>query len=84
MTNQKFLKILNPILVIDFLVVIIAVSIYKYPLIASLQGSESIYKIHEIAGIIFFMLGILHLTLNWNWVKSQIFGIKAKSKGKKK
>ena len=83
MTNLKFLKVLNPILVIDFLVVIIAVSIYKYPLFPSLQGSEMIYKIHEIAGIIFFLLGILHLILNWNWVKSQIFGIKPKSKARK-
>jgi len=76
MSNLRYLKILNPILALFFFVTIKTVLLYKFSPIETLQGSEMLYKIHEIAGIIFFLLAILHLFLNWNWVKTQIFGIK--------
>lgn len=82
--NVKLLKILNPLLFIAFLTALAAVLIYKIALFPALQGSETVYQIHETAGIVFFLLAILHLTLNWNWVKSQILGIKPKAKARQK
>ncbi len=82
--NLKLLKILNPLLFIAFLTALSAVIIYKYALIPILHESYTVYLIHETAGIIFFLLAILHLILNWNWVKSQIFGIRPKAKARKK
>jgi hypothetical protein len=80
MTNLKMLKILNPIMAITFLVTIKAVFLYKYSPFFNLKGSETVYEIHEIAGKLLFLMIILHIILNWNWIKSQIFGIKAKPK----
>lgn len=82
--NLKTLKILNPLLFIAFLTSLTAVTIYRTALFPALQGSETVYQIHETAGIVFFCLAILHLILNWNWVKSQIFGIKPKAKSKQR
>ncbi|MFO7659507.1 MAG: DUF4405 domain-containing protein [Candidatus Cloacimonadaceae bacterium] len=82
--NLKLLKILNPLLFIVFLTSLLAVTIYKIALFPALQGSETVYQIHETAGIVFFILAVLHLILNWNWIKSQIFGIKNKPKYKNK
>ena len=82
MSSLKWLKILNPIIAIAFLTAAVAVTLYKYPLIPSLNGIETVYEIHETAGLIFILLGILHIILNWNWIKSQIFGIKPVRKTK--
>ncbi len=84
MSNIKLLKILNPVMAIVFLITLIAVFLYKYSPLASLQGNETVYEIHEIAGKVLFLLVICHIILNWNWIKTQIFGIKAKGKVFKK
>jgi hypothetical protein len=76
--------VLNPLMVIAFITVAVAILLLKYTIIPSLQGNATVYQIHIIAGKVFILLGILHIILNWNWVKSQIFGIKAKPKFKKK
>ena len=77
--NNKILKILNPLLFIALLVTIVAMVLYKVP--GRYQyDSDSVGKIHEIAGIVFFILALLHIYLNWQWIKSQVFGIKPKKK----
>ena len=84
MSNQKLLKILNPILALTFLAAAIAIALLRTNAISSSEVNNIVYKFHEIGGQIFILLVILHIILNWNWVKSQIFGIKAKPKTKKK
>ena len=68
----KLLKIVNAFMLILFLVIIISVLLYKF-IPSQMQGEPLLYEIHEIAGIIFFILAIFHLNLNWNWLKNQIF-----------
>ena len=75
--NNKLLKVLNPLLLIAFIVVGVAVALYKIP--GELQGTEQMGKLHELAGIAFLALAVLHIILNWKWIKTQIFGIKNKS-----
>ena len=80
MTNLKILKVINPLLALAFLTAAVAVTLYKYHIISSLYQEDIVYRIHEIAGLCFILLGIFHIILNWNWIKNQIFGIKPKHK----
>jgi hypothetical protein len=84
MTNLKILKIINPVLVIAFLTAATAIIITRFHLIPSLIENGTIYKMHIIAGQVLVLLAIVHIILNWNWIKLHIFGIKAKPKSKKK
>ena len=77
--NNKILKILNPLLFLAFVVTIVAMILYKVP--GRFQyDADGVGKIHEIAGIVFFILALCHIYLNWQWIKSQIFGIKPNKK----
>jgi len=37
---------------------------------------KNVYELHETCGIAFLILGLVHIYLNWNWIKANIFGIK--------
>ncbi len=76
--NNKVLKYLNPLLLVAFLSTVIAMVLYKLP--GALNGSEFIGEMHEISGIVFTVLVLLHVYFNWGWVKIQIFGIKPNKK----
>jgi cytochrome b subunit of formate dehydrogenase len=84
MTKARMLKILNPIMAIVFIAVIKAMFLYKFSPIVSMRGSELLAKIHTTAGVILFFLVVFHIYLNWNWVMTQLLGIKPKAKATKK
>lgn len=69
--NNKLLKIVNPLLFLTFLVNQVAMLLYKVP--GSLQYSEHMTKLHTWAGLGFLGLAIIHISLNWRWIKTQIF-----------
>jgi len=71
---MKALKIVNVLMFIAVLVTAIGMLLYKIP--GKLQYSESMADLHTTAGIIFFILAVLHIVLNWRWIKSQIFGVR--------
>jgi low temperature requirement protein LtrA len=35
--------------------------------------SPVLFKIHEFTGYVFFLLVIMHIFLNWSWVKTNFF-----------
>jgi cytochrome b561 len=35
--------------------------------------SETAFEIHEYTGYVFVVLTILHITLNWTWIKANFF-----------
>ena len=72
MKKQKILKVLNMFLAITFLVVVIAMILYKF-IPSELQGDETVLLIHGWGGRIFILLGILHFILNFNWLKAMYF-----------
>jgi len=72
MKKQKMLKVLNIFLIISFVVTALSLIFYKF-IPSEIQGSEFLYKIHEIAGIVMVILGIFHFILNFNWVKAVYF-----------
>lgn len=72
--NTKLLKIVNPLMFLAFLTNQIAMLLYKIP--GKLQYSELMTALHTIAGMIFLVLVICYIILNWRWIKTQIFGIR--------
>lgn len=62
--KTKALKILNPILLL--LVLLVLTGLIGY-LITEL---DPWYKLHEISGILLLAGGLLHLILNWGWVRA--------------
>jgi len=68
MNKQKLLKILNLILILDFLVIVIAQLIYQFH--PELNGEEAVLEFHLIGGYIFVILVVIHFILNFNWIRS--------------
>ncbi len=62
--KNKALKILNPILLLLFLMVLIGLTGYK------ITEIHAWYELHEIGGILFLIAGLLHLYFNWGWVRA--------------
>jgi len=77
--KNNFLKFINPILALLFLLTMIAMALYRFGP-ESLQGSESMGQLHAWAGTLFFLVALLHIYFNWGWIKLNIFGIKKKGK----
>lgn len=71
--KQSILKFLNPILLIFFIVTVVAMALYRLT-----GGSETFGEIHEFAGIMFIIVGILHLFYNWGWVRTNFLKKKKK------
>nr|MDK2851411.1 hypothetical protein [Candidatus Cloacimonadota bacterium] len=77
-TKNKTLRITIPLMFIAILINQIA--IYLYEIFGKSQNNETLTEIHAFAGLCFIILAVIHLILNWSWVKSQIFGIKKSKK----
>ncbi len=75
---MKYLRLVNILLFLAALLTAIGIALYALP--TELQYSETMADLHRIAGLSFFILAIIHITLNWSWIRSQILG---KKKGKK-
>lgn len=67
MKRNTLLKVLNPVLALFFLNQILA-GIFHGAL-----SRRAFEILHERGGIVLTILVILHVTLNWNWVKANFF-----------
>jgi len=67
MKRNTMLKILNPILGV-LLVNQILTGMFN-----EILSRESFEIVHEGGGIVFTVVAILHVILNWNWVKAMFF-----------
>lgn len=72
MKKQNLLKFLNIVLLITFFTVVISMVLYRWGP-ESIRWSELMYEIHETSGMIFFFIVILHLVLNWTWIRNTYF-----------
>ena len=76
------LKFINSVLAILLLCTVLGVALYKFgPSVW--RGSEALSEFHEVCGMLFFFVGLIHIYYNWHWVKINILGIK-KQKTKSK
>jgi hypothetical protein len=64
MDKMKLLKKLNPVLGISFLLQAISV---VFMVLEMAPGW--LYKVHAINGMIFILIVLVHITLNWSWIK---------------
>jgi len=69
MPRQNWLKYLNPLMGIAFLGVVGALFLLKTGLVRSAE----IVEVHEVCGIILSLGVIIHLVLNWKWVRQVYF-----------
>jgi hypothetical protein len=78
--KSKLLKFLNPVLFIVFLIQFVSISLMKMEEFGLLSSPLWVFDVHNINGAVFSGLVILHIILNWGWIKSTILGIKPKGK----
>lgn len=71
MDKTGALKIVNPILACSFLVQVITSIIIFFDI--KIPNRESVFEIHEYNGLLLIALAIIHITLNWGWIKANIF-----------
>ena len=67
MKKATFLKVINPILAIAFLLQILSV------ILKNQISFEIFHIIHGVGGMALTIGGLIHLILNWNWIKSTYF-----------
>ncbi len=77
MKRLKILKVVNVLLILDFVLILISLLFYKY-IPGDLNGSEVMSEFHELTGMIFIILGLIHLVLNYNWIALNYFKVKFK------
>jgi len=68
MDKTKLLKMVNPVLFISAVIQIIT----SILIFSGLLRSKEVAELHEYNGIVFIVLVLIHIYLNWGWVKSQI------------
>ena len=73
--NTKYLKILNPILLVSFLVQA-CTGMY----LSLVRLNETLGDIHEANAYLLLALFILHIVFNFNWIKSTYFSRRQPSK----
>jgi hypothetical protein len=64
MNRQKVLKVLNVIMVLDFLGLVTTV------LLNDTLPRSVFYRVHPLFGSVLLLLIVIHLILNWSWIKT--------------
>lgn len=74
MRRNSILKILNPILAVLFLNQVLT------GILQDALSNEAFEIMHEGGGIALAIAAVLHVILNWNWVKASYFGSRPAAK----
>ncbi len=69
--KQKILVIVNILMFLIFISTVVSALIYRF-IPSPLQGSEIMSSIHGISGLSFSGLALIHIILNWTWIKVKI------------
>ncbi len=81
MQKRSVLKIVNILLAIGFLLALISMLLYRF-IPSPLQGMDIFYDIHVYSGPAFAVIALIHIVLNWNWIRTQYFKKPAKPREK--
>lgn len=68
MNKTKWLKVVNPFLVLAFLAQLTTAVIMVLGIRSKIN-----FLIHKNNGLVFLGLIIIHLCLNWSWIKTNFF-----------
>jgi cytochrome b561 len=71
MKKGSWLKIINILLFIAFLGAAVGIILYQFGP-ESMRGSETVYQIHATSGIAFLILAVVHIVMNWKWIRNNI------------
>lgn len=74
MTKQTVLKVVNPLLFIAWASQGVTGTLLKTNVISF----DAFRLFHPRIGYAVVVLGLIHLILNWSWVKTALFGIRPK------
>jgi hypothetical protein len=66
LNKASLLKMLNPLLILSALVQLASI------IIKAIHYMDWVQNIHEVNGWILMSLVVLHLILNWSWVRSML------------
>ena len=75
MKKSGWLKFINILMFIAFLGASFGIIIYRWGP-ESMRGTETVYQIHSISGLAFLILAVVHIVLNWNWIRINILSRK--------
>jgi len=68
MDKAKLFKMVNVVLLLSAAVQIVT----SILIFSGMLRSEAVVELHEYNGIIFIALVLMHVYLNWGWIKSQL------------
>jgi predicted ferric reductase len=74
MSKQGVLKVVNPLLFAAWAVQAMTGVLLK----AGILSFDSFRLVHPRVGYAVVVLGLIHLILNWSWIRSVLFGIRPK------
>lgn len=71
MDKMKILKAVNVVLIVSFMVQVFTVVVIFFHI--KVADAHMIHEVHEYNGLLMVALALLHLALNWGWVKANLF-----------
>lgn len=74
MNKLKLLKIINPLLLISFFLQV-STSLMMFFRIRT-PYTLMVFNVHTYNGLVMISLAVLHIYLNWGWIKSNFFKTK--------
>jgi len=74
MSRQTWMKIANPLLFLAFITQAVTGILFK----AGTMKFDTFRLVHPRVGYAVVVLGLIHLIVNWQWVKTALFGIRPK------
>ncbi len=70
MNKTKYLKIINPILALFFILQALTGMFHE------LIPHKAYEKLHGAGGLLLIIFGLVHIYLNWGWITTNVLGIK--------
>lgn len=77
MDKYKLMRIVNLILLFSFLLQCITSMIIFFRIKTPVR--QMIFEIHEYNGLVMIMLAMMHVVLNWSWIKANYLTYRKKT-----
>lgn len=65
------LRVVNMVLFFSFVLQVITSIIIFFKI--RLPNMEAIFEFHEYNGLLMILLALVHITLNWGWIRANFF-----------
>jgi len=71
MNKLRLLKLTNTVLFISFSVQVVTSCIIFFRI--KVPHPQSVFEIHEYNDLLMIAVALLHVTLNWGWIRANLF-----------